>query len=211
MKKNELYHHGILGQKWGIRRFQNYDGTLIKKNKELTPEEQAEKEARKARNAETRKKVWEGAKKFASVTFEVAKIAGSIYLAKQLSSIMAMEVISTGNRLATAGTNVQMMQNGLNWLNDPKTAQLLNQTTNTLNSANNLLSNPNVTAAYQYASNPQTQSDWMQLATAFGNAGSQIMTSGAQAYSTGAAANVNQITTVGNTAAKMAQYYQNMA
>lgn len=25
---NELYHHGIKGQKWGVRRYQNPDGTL---------------------------------------------------------------------------------------------------------------------------------------------------------------------------------------
>ena len=27
---NELYHHGIKGQKWGVRRFQNADGSLTK-------------------------------------------------------------------------------------------------------------------------------------------------------------------------------------
>lgn len=28
LPKNELYHHGIKGQKWGVRRFQNKDGSL---------------------------------------------------------------------------------------------------------------------------------------------------------------------------------------
>lgn len=26
--KNELYHHGVKGQRWGVRRYQNEDGTL---------------------------------------------------------------------------------------------------------------------------------------------------------------------------------------
>lgn len=28
MEYNELYHHGIKGQRWGVRRFRNADGTL---------------------------------------------------------------------------------------------------------------------------------------------------------------------------------------
>ena len=43
---DELYHHGIKGQKWGVRRYQNKDGSLTPAGKkraktELTPEQKA--------------------------------------------------------------------------------------------------------------------------------------------------------------------------
>ena len=47
MYSNELYHHGIKGQKWGVRRYQNSDGTLTSKGKNRYARDAREKEFNK--------------------------------------------------------------------------------------------------------------------------------------------------------------------
>ena len=52
---NELYHHGIKGQKWGVRRYQNADGTLTPAGKR-----RIQKEAKKDAKEFARAKMYYG-------------------------------------------------------------------------------------------------------------------------------------------------------
>lgn len=51
MYRDELYHHGIKGQRWGVRRFQNADGSLTKRG-EKRYAKQVARAAKKAEKAE---------------------------------------------------------------------------------------------------------------------------------------------------------------
>lgn len=69
-RDDELYHHGVKGQKWGVRRYQNHDGSLIKSGK---------KHSAKVSNFLSKYKEKTAAKKFAK---KASKTPTSIEIGK---------------------------------------------------------------------------------------------------------------------------------
>ena len=79
--KDELYHHGIKGQKWGIRRFQNPDGSYTAEGRQRRSDSYPDEKS------ERRKKI---AKRVAIGAAVVGGTILAVYGAKKLSDISKM-------------------------------------------------------------------------------------------------------------------------
>lgn len=118
---NELYHHGIKGQRWGIRRFQNPDGTLTEAGKRrygtienfnarktLKKIQNEEKEKQKAITSGDSKQVMKYSSKLSSK--ELDEAIKRIEYSNKLSNLKTEQVAAGKAKLAeivAVGTTVK--------------------------------------------------------------------------------------------------------
>lgn len=76
LKPDELQHHGVKGQKWGVRRYQNYDGSLKNTSKKRYVLKTLNSLQRHKADAEFRRDRYDTYSKYVETSVKKAKLKG---------------------------------------------------------------------------------------------------------------------------------------
>lgn len=102
-----LYHHGVKGQKWGIRRYQNDDGSLTAEGKKRYGVEsvsEMSKETLKQYQADRKAAAKEAIKDLKSKKLKVYSDIGSDYITDKYGNMTLADIL---NDRARTGARVQ--------------------------------------------------------------------------------------------------------
>ena len=91
MDRTELYHHGIKGMKWGIRRYQNKDGSLTPAGKKRYSSKDSEERASRQADVKNRRTL---------STADIQKKIERLKLERQFKNLTE-EDISPGKKLVS--------------------------------------------------------------------------------------------------------------
>ncbi len=109
----EMYHHAILGQKWGIRRFQNSDGSLTSAGKKRYDKDSSHDRSNNTKSEilERSSKGTKNLKRAAAVGVTIALASLAVIGAKKLSQVKGMtnvghSVVNTALNSTNIGNSV---------------------------------------------------------------------------------------------------------